>query len=273
MALMLSSTSFPLLLLALLSPATATVGKASEDYDQKSPVVDQQTNFLVARSTCSETLYRDVCVDTLTSFLEDLRRKTIPEIVARTIKHVRERVEKSSSRASWLSRKTSSPCELMALEDCRQLFHRTLQELDATLEDLHNTNVVSSKAADVNTLLSAATTNQYTCLDGFSHCDGWVRSRIEKGFYNISRLVSNSFAIAKKIDPTKERRAVESGEAFPKYGGMKHGFHRWVSADDRRLLQANVSRAVADLVVAKDGNGHFTTISEGGVGGAEQEHD
>ncbi|KAF3795738.1 hypothetical protein EJ110_NYTH04427 [Nymphaea thermarum] len=162
----------------------------------------------------------------LTFFREDLRRKTIPEIAARTIKHVRERVEKSSSRASWLT-KTRSPCGLMALEDFRHLFHRTLEELDATLEDLNNTK-----------------------------CGEFEGGRRE---HVVERRHDQP---VHKIDRRKERRAVESGEAFPKYGGAKHGFPRWVSADDHRLLQANVSHAVADLVVAKDGNGHFTTISE-----------
>ncbi|XP_031497630.1 pectinesterase-like [Nymphaea colorata] len=221
----------------------------------------EETHFQVARSTCSDTLYPDLCVDTLTSFQDDLTQKTIPQIIYLTVDHVRKRVQKSATRCSSIARKTSDPCELMALEDCRLLFTGTMDELGATMKDL-NSSSVSTKTYDVKTLLSAAMTNQYTCLDGFSHCGGTVRDRIEDGLYNISKLVSNSLAIAKKIRPRKTRRAQESGDAFPEYGGMRHGFPSWVSAGDRRLLQANVSSLKADLVVAKDGSGNFTTISD-----------
>ena len=45
---------------------------------------------------------------------------------------------------------------------------------------------------------------------------------------------------------------------------MRRGFPSWVSAGDRRrlLLQQGAPPAVADLVVAKDGSGNFTTVGE-----------
>jgi len=49
-------------------------------------------------------------------------------------------------------------------------------------------------------------------------------------------------------------------EAFEDYGEIVKGFPKWISANDRQLLKDNAT--VADLVVAKDGSGNFTTIME-----------
>lgn len=53
-----------------------------------------------------------------------------------------------------------------------------------------------------------------------------------------------------------------SSEMFPEFGPMRNGFPTWVSSKDRKLLQSVVNGTKYDLVVAKDGTGNFTTISE-----------
>ena len=47
---------------------------------------------------------------------------------------------------------------------------------------------------------------------------------------------------------------------FEEYGAVVKGFPKWISAKNRQLLKDNVT--MADLVVAKDGSGNFTTIME-----------
>ncbi|KAF8402612.1 hypothetical protein HHK36_010701 [Tetracentron sinense] len=55
-------------------------------------------------------------------------------------------------------------------------------------------------------------------------------------------------------------------EVFPEYGNMVGGFPKWLSPKDRWLLQASTNQTTFDLVVAKDGSGNFTTISEAVAG-------
>ena len=53
--------------------------------------------------------------------------------------------------------------------------------------------------AGVQTVLSAALTNQYTCLDGFAgpsaSVDGRVRPYIQGRIHHVAHLVSNSLAM------------------------------------------------------------------------------
>ncbi|CAK7348341.1 unnamed protein product [Dovyalis caffra] len=101
-------------------------------------------------------------------------------------------------------------------------------------------------------------TNQYTCLDGFAYSKGKVRNAIQKSLHNISHHVSNSLVMLKKIPGINTSKS----EVFPEYGNVKHGFPSWLSPKDRKLLQASVNTTKFDLIVAKDGTGNFTTISE-----------
>ncbi|RCV23629.1 hypothetical protein SETIT_5G022500v2, partial [Setaria italica] len=115
---------------------------------------------------------------------------------------------------------------------------------------------------------------QYTCLDGFAYQNGGrMRRYIEPTLYHVSRMVSNSLAMAKKLPgapspspssaqaETKTEATAAPRQPFVGYGQMVKGFPRWVRPGDRRLLQAPASGIKADAVVAKDGSGNFTTVA------------
>ncbi|KAJ4968629.1 hypothetical protein NE237_015330 [Protea cynaroides] len=216
----------------------------------------------VAHSTCEGTLYPELCVSTLSNF-PDITTKTIPQIISATVNHTVDEVHTSASNCSNIRKKLRKldPLEKRALDDCLELFDETIVELKTAVYDLSkNDSSMSKHYHDLQTLLSAAMTNQYTCLDGFAYSNGKVRRIIEKRLYKISRLVSNSLAILKKSSISKGKSS--SKEAFPGYGKMMNGFPNWVSRKDRRLLQASTNGTKFDLVVAKDGSGNFKTISE-----------
>ncbi|GFZ19384.1 plant invertase/pectin methylesterase inhibitor superfamily [Actinidia rufa] len=145
--------------------------------------------------------------------------------------------------------------EERALDDCLELLDDTVSELENALSDL-SSKTAAKNENDMQTLLSGAMTNQYTCLDGFAFSKEKIRPYIEGRLVNISRHVSNTLAMLNKIRKTTSFE----GEAFPDYGKMKGGFPRWLSRRDRRLLQAAVEDIEPDVVVAKDGSGNFTTV-------------
>ncbi|XP_048333369.2 probable pectinesterase/pectinesterase inhibitor 35 [Ziziphus jujuba] len=113
---------------------------------------------------------------------------------------------------------------------------------------------------DVHTWLSAALTNQQTCLESLER----YRIKDEKGVMeansqSLSKSVSNSLALylssAKPSNPSnggrRRRRLLSSGN-----------FPTWVSAAERKLLETPVGEIEAHAVVAKDGSGTHMTISE-----------
>ncbi|KAJ8763597.1 hypothetical protein K2173_002480 [Erythroxylum novogranatense] len=139
----------------------------------------------------------------------------------------------------------------------------TLEEIVKILSDLHNYpsvgKFISRHAEDLKSLLSAAMTNQETCLDGFSHdeADKKIRKLIQAGQRKVFRHCSNSLAMVKNmtdLDMAREGRS----HTFEEKSGTE--WPEWLSARDRRLLQGRTLNP--NVVVAADGSGNYRTVSE-----------
>ncbi|KAK7269668.1 hypothetical protein RIF29_22402 [Crotalaria pallida] len=229
-----------------------------------------QKHIQLSKSTCQGTLYPDLCVSTL-STLPNLASKSVPQIISSVVNHTVYEVKSSSYNFTSLRKnlRNLKPLEQRALDDCLKLFDDTTVELKTTISDLSKTTIGSKRYHDLQTLLSGAMTNLYTCLDGFAYTKGNnnnnnnnnenVRDIFEEKLIEISHHVSNSLAMLKKVPGVKKSSV---SEVFPEYGKMKQGFPSWVKSKDRKLLQASVNETKFDLVVSKDGSGNFTTIGE-----------
>ncbi|XP_058764666.1 pectinesterase-like [Vicia villosa] len=225
-----------------------------------------QNHLQVANSACEGTLYPDLCVSTLSTF-PDLTKKTIPQLISSILNYTIKEVKQSSSNVTGLRVRTRSlkkTLEQRALEDCANLFDTTIAELKTTISDLSQTpsptTIGSTDKRNCQTLLSGAMTNMYTCLDGFAYSKSNIRHKIENRLYDISKHVSNTLAMLKKVPGVKSKTS--NSEAFPEYGEVKDGFPSWLTNKDRKLLQVAVNQTKFNLVVAKDGTGNFTTIGE-----------
>lgn len=107
----------------------------------------------------------------------------------------------------------------------------------------------------LRTLLSAAMTNQYTCLEGFDSSNETgkaLKDEMESRLRTTCKHVSNALVMLKKIPGVVDE-----------YGPMKNGFPTWVGSKARKLLQtSSANQTKYNLVVAKDGTGNFTTITD-----------
>ncbi|KAA3458898.1 pectinesterase-like [Gossypium australe] len=233
---------------------------------KKSPKTTQIGHFLVhnhlqrASSACGGTLYPELCVSTI-SVLPDLASKSLPELISATLNQTMHEVRLSSANITNIEKKLKSynTLEEEAINDCLELFDNTMAELKVVRSGLGpKGSSVSENYHDLQTFLSAAMTNQQTCLDGFARSSGNVRSIIKKGLHNISHHVSNSLVMLNKVPGVNRSKP----EVFPGYGRVKNGFPTWLSRRDRKLLQASLNETKFDLIVAKDGTGNFTNITD-----------
>ncbi|XP_015867525.3 pectinesterase [Ziziphus jujuba] len=223
--------------------------------------IHKHIQMQIAHSTCQGTLYPQLCVSTLASF-PDLSSKSLPQIISSTVNLTVNEVKVSAYNCTKIERQLTKldPRQKRAIDDCLELLQDTIAELNLAISDLNSKKTASKHYHDLQTLLSGAMTNQYTCLDGFAYSRGNVRNFIDNNLYNISNHVSNSLALLKKLAGGHNK---SSSVVFPEaYGSMKNGFPTWVSSKDRKLLQSSVNATKYNLLVAKDGTGNFTTISE-----------
>ncbi|KAK9726468.1 hypothetical protein RND81_05G217500 [Saponaria officinalis] len=145
----------------------------------------------------------------------------------------------------------------MAWKDCLDLYEDTVLQLNQTLVS----STVNSD--DIQTYLSAATTNHETCKNGFH--DFNLSSHLNSSPFiltsNFSKLLTNALAINAAVLNSLPRVRPSLNINGRKLL-TKDYLPSWISVSDRKLLQLPGPPIKADVVVAKDGSGNFMTISE-----------
>ncbi|XP_071687076.1 pectinesterase-like [Rutidosis leptorrhynchoides] len=221
--------------------------------------VHKKLQIQTAKLQCAGARYHDLCVSTLTRIVPDLTSTTLPEIISATVNETISDVRSTDFNVTNIRRKLPrlTVIEVRALEDCHTLFLQTVSELKSAVSDLSKSP--AKKYDDLRTMLSAAMTNQATCLEGFEGSKSQVKisRNFRKALKGITRQVSNSLALLKKLNGTQttsfnEQHVVDTSNRFPK----------WLNRNDRKLLQLAANETSYDLVVAQDGSGNFTTIGE-----------
>ncbi|KAL5698597.1 pectinesterase [Ranunculus cassubicifolius] len=137
-----------------------------------------------------------------------------------------------------------------AINDCVDLLDFTAEELSWTQSAMENPNgkdnSTGDRAVDLKAWLSAAVGNQETCMEGFEGTNSFVKNIIGGTVQQLTSTVANVLSMV---------REVPSLPASSKFPG-------WMKAGDRRLLQTPTAGVSANVVVAADGSGSFTTVME-----------
>ncbi|KAJ4829023.1 hypothetical protein Tsubulata_012913, partial [Turnera subulata] len=130
--------------------------------------------------------------------------------------------------------------------DCSKLHSNTILQLNRTLHGLQKTKKKCTDF-DAQTWLSTALTNIETCRVGSKdlNVSDFIMPIMSN---NLSELISNTLAVNGVLLATEDNNT--QGYHFPS----------WFSSHERRLLQSSSSILKPNLVVAKDGSGHFRTV-------------
>ncbi|XP_051147665.1 pectinesterase-like [Andrographis paniculata] len=234
------------------------------------------TSHAIARSSCSNTLYPELCYSAIADSLSDGKQvKSAKDVIILSLNVTISAEQRNMAALQKLldsGAKNLTKREKTALGDCLEMIDRTLDELHTAVKDLEeypNKKSIEDHADDLKTLLSSAITNQETCLDGFSHdkTDKHVRQVLVGGqVLRVEKLCSNSLAMLTNMTDTDIERERKSYGAGRKLQVADHdsqgagGWPKWLSAGDRRLLQS--PSVTADVTVAADGSGNYRTVSE-----------
>ncbi|KAI3931518.1 hypothetical protein MKW98_017216 [Papaver atlanticum] len=234
------------------------------------------TSHVVLKSSCSSTLYPELCYSYIASIsggvAESLRSKK--DVIELSINITCEVVWQNYFTISMLikNRKNVSHREKEALHDCLEMVDETLDELHEARDDLKvypNKTTLAQQASHLKTLVSAAITNQDTCLDGFSYnkADKIVRDALIKGQQHVHKMCSNVLAMIKNLTDTdmeneryiSGRKSEETVDNSSLESQSTDGFPEWLSEGDRGLLQSTT--VTVNATVAADGSGDFSTVS------------
>lgn len=220
----------------------------------------------LGKSVCSQTRFPERCASSLASY-PSYKRETPDDLMSLVIKESMELAKHAHEFAMSLNSNIMNEKENAAWQDCIELFEDTMDHLNVCLSN-------ESDKKYIPNWLSAALTNQDTCLNGFRDLNVTATSNIKdlilSRALNVSELVSNSLSIYKyfslSANTLKNRRlmSLDRQEDFQSHYGNteEDGFPEWLSAGDRRLLQSSSPASQANVVVAQDGSGNYRTITQ-----------
>ncbi|KAI9161936.1 hypothetical protein LWI28_022175 [Acer negundo] len=260
-----------LALIATLLLVSAVIGIAVGVNSRKNSDKEiSAASHVILKTSCGNTKYPDLCYSSIAAVPEAAKKVTSQKdvielslnLTTTTVEHNFFKIEKLLKTRDLTKR------EKIALHDCLETIDETLDELHKAVDDLHeypNKKTLTQHADDLKTLMSAAMTNQETCLDGFSHeeADKKVRKTLLSGQRHVEKMCSNVLAMIKNMTDTDiENELMKSSnnrrlkEDHDRDG---NGWPEWLSAGDRRLLQS--SSVTPNVVVAADGSGNFKTVA------------
>ncbi|XP_020593137.1 putative pectinesterase/pectinesterase inhibitor 22 [Phalaenopsis equestris] len=147
--------------------------------------------------------------------------------------------------------------ERAALEDCKELLDLSVHQISqslAEIEWLENTQ----HEANLLSWLSAALSNQDTCLEGFEKTDGRLMHYVRGGLNEVTQLVSNLLEMYKRLRSIVPRR--NETELEDDHGDDQ--LPSWMTEEEMEMVSANEREMLVDAVVAADGTGRFRTVGE-----------
>ncbi|XVF48813.1 hypothetical protein PTKIN_Ptkin03bG0218500 [Pterospermum kingtungense] len=255
----------------LLVAAIVTIATTVSVSKNKSSDDDNSNNeaHSIIKTSCSSTLYPELCLSTLSEAPDaETKIKNPKDVIEMSLNLTITAVQSNylSIKKLISSGKRLTKREKTALNDCLELVDETLDELYKAERDLSDypsfKKSISQHADDLESLLSAAMTNQETCVDGFSHdrADKKVRQALIDGQMHVFHMCSNALAMIKNLTDTDM-----ASQGHPSGRRLEEQDHEtewpeWLSEGDRRLLQATT--VTPNVTVAADGSGDFRTVSE-----------
>ncbi|XP_076920703.1 pectinesterase-like [Bidens hawaiensis] len=222
----------------------------------------------IVKSSCSVTLHPDLCYSTISEIPYMTNKvKSHKDVIELSVNKTKEIIERNYFTIKKLTVRTDlTKREKIALHDCLEMVAETLEELKeiiSYLETYPTKKGIRRHVDDVITLMSATLTNQETCIDGFSHDkhDRDLRKSLINGEVHAEKLCSNSLALIKNLTDTDmvDQVQVNGRKLINDENDDGANWPEWLSAGDRRLLQSGT--VTANVVVAADGSGGFTTVS------------
>ncbi|PIA50100.1 hypothetical protein AQUCO_01300678v1 [Aquilegia coerulea] len=166
-----------------------------------------KTNIQFIQTSCNTTIYQKLCVNSLSSYSNKINsdpQKLAYTALSLTLKSAKNAssVIKSLSRQNNLKKN-----EAAALKDCVENFGESVDELKQSVKEFKNLNVtdLEYKMSNIKTWVSAALSDDDTCLDGLNEeaVNGYLQDTIRKNVQNVAQMTSNALALVNRLNYTQ----------------------------------------------------------------------
>ncbi|KAI5082715.1 hypothetical protein GOP47_0002458 [Adiantum capillus-veneris] len=210
--------------------------------------------------SCKHTAFPDVCERELSGFRIPRTARPL-EVVRYAVQAAAKRVDESNQLTAKLISNHSralSPLEAQCAHDCLALLQNAKEQLNlvsARVSSFHTLpdtpSLRYSALSDVLVWLSSSLSYQTVWSDNFQVAPGFIQHQIQNNQAHLTQVLGVDLGLVDTLS-----RFGNSQQSW-----LNDGFPTWVSTTGRRILQASSSTVTANAIVAKDGSGHYTTVS------------
>ncbi|XP_077218504.1 plant invertase/pectin methylesterase inhibitor superfamily [Tasmannia lanceolata] len=242
------------LLLFLLLPTFQALSIPPPSYEEI-PTVES-----MMKQACFNTADFKSCLSNFQSECERKGHNSIISILKAAVQATINEVQRAIELVSLVTSLSTNPREQIAIEDCQELLDFSMDELGlslAEMEKIRSGSRTMEGEGNLRAWLSAALSNQDTCLEGFEGTNGHVKNYIQGSLDEVTQLVSNVLAMFKRIHSTP-LRPPRNGTTNTK----NFDFPTWVSDEEQELVRATPNSMHVDAVVSIGGSGRYRSIMD-----------
>lgn len=167
----------------------------------------------LVHSSCVHASYPNICLRTLSSYSGPA--KTPQDLAQAAVKVSLSRARRVSTYLNGVfGQGKGSKREQAAMSDCVEQISDSVEELGNTLTELKHlrSGTFRWQMSNVETWVSAALTNEDTCLDGFKDVDGKLKADVKRKITNVARVTSNALYLINRLDSTRGRAGLDPWE-------------------------------------------------------------
>ncbi|KDP22408.1 hypothetical protein JCGZ_26239 [Jatropha curcas] len=156
------------------------------------------------KSSCLVTRYPDLCYQTLSAYATSIQDNNPTQLANAALNVTLKSAEATSNMVSkMLKAHNLMPKEAAAIKDCVETMRDSVDEIKQSLlvmSDLEGPDF-EMKMSNIQTWVSAALTDEDTCMDGFqgNAMNGKVKLKIRQYVERVSQLTSNALALINKV--------------------------------------------------------------------------
>ncbi|XP_057778766.1 putative pectinesterase/pectinesterase inhibitor 22 [Salvia miltiorrhiza] len=226
-------------------------------------VFDQnQTLETLMVGACDKINNQDSCLSSLQSHV-DGRGSPAVSVLRAALRNSIDKARSAIDKITAFNTLSITYREQLAVEDCKELLDFSVSELAWSLSEMnaiHAGHKTPHSDGNLKAWLSAALSNQDTCLEGFEGTDRRLQRFVRGSLAQVTQLIGNVLTLYTQMHglpfkPPPEKNATDHLLPRP-------GFPEWMTDGDKDLLVSGPAGMHVDSVVALDGTGQYRSIGQ-----------
>ncbi|KAJ1417152.1 Pectinesterase, catalytic [Sesbania bispinosa] len=234
-----------------------------------SDIQTQDMHALIAQA-CMDIENQNTCLTNIQNELTKIGPPSPTSVISAALRTTLNEAQSAINNITRFSTFSVSNREQIAIEDCKELLDFSVSELAWSLGEMRRIRAGDKSVqyeGNLEAWLSAALSNQDTCLEGFEGTDRRLESYISGSLTQVTQLISNVLSLYTQLHnlpfrPPRNTTTTTLVTSDEEQQSLDLEFPEWMTEGDQELLKSKPRGIRADAVVALDGSGHYRTITD-----------